>query len=67
MKLWLRAERCAGHALCHAVDSTMFPLDDSGYSTMQPHDVAADHEVHARRGVAMCPEQALVLESQGAD
>ena len=33
MKLWLLPERCAGHALCHAVDSTMFPLDDSGYST----------------------------------
>lgn len=66
MKLWLRAERCAGHALCHTVDSAMFPLDDGGYSTMQPHDLATDQEAQAQRGVARCPERALVLETPDA-
>jgi ferredoxin len=66
MELRLRLERCAGHALCHTVDAEMFPLDDSGYSTLQPQHVTPGNEAPARGGVAICPEQALVLETNGA-
>lgn len=62
MKLWLRAERCAGHARCHTVDAELFPLDDDGYSTLQPQQVTARNEKLARDGVAICPEQALVFD-----
>lgn len=66
MELWLRPERCAGHALCHTIDAEMFPLDDSGYSTLQPQQVTAGNETHARGGVAICPERALVLDTDDA-
>lgn len=37
---------CQGHALCHAVDPDVFPLDELGYSAIE-------------RGVAQCPERAI--------
>lgn len=62
MKIRLDVDSCAGHALCSAVDSDLFPLDDGGYSTLEPHIVAAEHEALVRDGVAACPEGALILE-----
>lgn len=62
MKIRLDADSCAGHALCSAVDPHLFPLDDCGYSTLEPHIVAAEHQGLVRDGVAACPEGALVLE-----
>jgi ferredoxin len=61
MQLRLQPERCAGHALCHAIDPELFPLDDAGYSTVEPQQVTATLEGTARRAVAICPEQALAL------
>ncbi len=51
-----------GHAQCNAVDPELFPLDDFGYSVLQPREVGPDIEDRVRRGVAACPEGALVLE-----
>jgi ferredoxin len=62
MKIRLDADRCVGHAQCYAVNPDMFPLDDAGYSVLEPHTVRPEDEPIARDGVASCPEQALVLE-----
>ena len=62
MKVHLQKDRCVGHAQCYAVDPELFPLDDSGYSVLQPHAVRSGDEAQTRDGVAACPEMALILE-----
>lgn len=62
MKVRLDSSRCAGHALCNAVDPNLFPLDDCGYSILEPHDVLPAQEALTREGVEACPEGALFLE-----
>lgn len=54
--------KCSGHARCYAVDPELFPIDDSGYSSLQPREVKPEDEQATRAGVAACPENALVLE-----
>ncbi|GAB5016304.1 ferredoxin [Mycobacterium avium subsp. hominissuis] len=61
MKILLDASRCAGHALCNAVDPELFPLDDDGYSTLVDRSVSSADEKNAHAGVAACPEAALIL------
>ena len=63
MRLRLERSACAGHALCNGIDEKLFPLDDDGYSALEPHDVLPDEEKHARAGVESCPERALSLEN----
>jgi ferredoxin len=53
---------CVGHAQCFAVDPDLFPIDDDGYSVLEEREVAPNDEELARRGVAACPEQALILD-----
>jgi ferredoxin len=62
MKVRLDRDRCVGHAQCYAQAPELFPLDDNGYSILEPHDVAHGDEQATRDGVAACPESALVLE-----
>lgn len=62
MKVHLEKSRCVGHAQCYAVDPDLFPLDESGYSTLEAHDVRPEDEQLTRDGVAACPELALILE-----
>ncbi|OBG92386.1 ferredoxin [Mycobacterium sp. E3251] len=62
MKVRLEQSRCVGHAQCYAVDPELFPIDDSGYSTVEEHEVKPEDERKMRDGVAACPEMALVLE-----
>ncbi|WP_059020188.1 ferredoxin [Mycobacterium sp. M26] len=62
MKISLDAGKCVGHAQCHAVDPELFPIDDAGYCILEPHVVNPGDEEVARRGVAACPERALLLE-----
>ncbi|CDO31189.1 ferredoxin [Mycolicibacterium porcinum] len=62
MKLRLEQSKCVGHAQCYAVDPDLFPIDDSGYSILEPTEVSAEDEQRVRDGVAACPELALVLE-----
>ena len=64
MRLRLDRSRCAGHALCHAVDPVLFPVDESGYSTVGDHEIGPDDEQLARDGVAACPEMALILDEE---
>jgi ferredoxin len=58
----LEKSRCTGHAQCGAVDPDLFPLDDLGYSVLQPREVGTNVASRVRDGVAACPEGALVLE-----
>jgi ferredoxin len=62
MRVRVDNSKCAGHAQCYAVDPNLFPLDDSGYSILQEHEVKPEDEQLTREGVAACPEMALILE-----
>ncbi|WP_077098106.1 ferredoxin [Mycobacterium terramassiliense] len=62
MKVRLEKSRCVGHAQCYAVDPELFPIDASGYSTLEEHEVRPEDEQVTRDGVASCPEMALILE-----
>ncbi|TDH48348.1 ferredoxin [Mycobacterium eburneum] len=62
MRIHLERDKCSGHARCYAVNPDLFPIDDSGYSTVTDHDVAPDDQASVREGVAACPETALRLE-----
>ncbi|MFE9327522.1 ferredoxin [Nocardia sp. NPDC052278] len=60
MKIEIDRARCQGHALCAAVDETLFPLDEEGYSAVRDQqDIAPADENTARTGAAACPERAL--------
>ncbi|MEZ0351992.1 ferredoxin [Mycobacterium sp. pR1184] len=61
MKIRLEQSRCVGHAQCYAVDPELFPIDDSGYSTVEEREVRPEDERKTRDGVAACPEMALVI------
>jgi ferredoxin len=62
VKVRVELSRCAGHAQCYAVDPEIFPIDDSGYSTLEEHEVAPQDAQVVRDGVASCPEMALILD-----
>ena len=64
MKVRLEQSKCVGHAQCYAVDPELFPIDDSGYSILEAHDVRPEDEQVVRDGVAACPELALLLEDE---
>ena len=51
-----------GHAQCYAIDPDLFPIDDAGYSILQPQEVQPSDEQRFREGVTSCPERALILE-----
>ncbi|MEU1994088.1 ferredoxin [Nocardia gamkensis] len=62
MRLRLETGKCAGHAVCHAMDADLFPLDDNGYSTVQSTELAPGDIERAQDGVNACPERALVID-----
>ena len=62
MKVRLEQSRCVGHAQCYAVDPDLFPIDDSGYSILEAHEVAPEDEQKTRDGAAACPELAIIIE-----
>jgi ferredoxin len=62
VKVHLEKSRCVGHAQCYAVDPNLFPIDESGYSILEEHEVRPEDEQVTRDGVASCPEMALILE-----
>jgi ferredoxin len=64
VKVRLEQSKCVGHAQCYAVDPELFPIDDSGYSILEAHDVRPEDEQQVRDGVAACPELALLLEEE---
>jgi ferredoxin len=62
VKVYVDSAKCSGHARCYALDPDLFPIDDSGYSVLQPREVNPEDEQTTRAGVAGCPENALILE-----
>ena len=64
MKVHVDNAKCTGHARCHAVDPELFPIDDSGYSILQPREVTPDDEQSIGAAVAGCPENALILDEK---
>jgi ferredoxin len=62
MKLRVDNSKCMGHAQCYAVNPKLFPIDDSGYSNLQPHQVESEDVQATTEGVSACPEHALILE-----
>jgi ferredoxin len=62
VKVRLEQSRCVGHAQCYAVDPNLFPIDESGYSILEEHEVRPEDEELTGDGVASCPEMALILE-----
>lgn len=62
MKVRVDNAKCTGHAQCHALDAELFPIDDDGYSILQPHQVKTQDELLTRQGVEACPEGALILD-----
>lgn len=63
MRVRLEQSKCVGHAQCYAVDPDLFPIDESGYSTLTERTVAPEDEQATREAVAACPEMALILEA----
>lgn len=62
MRVWLDNAKCTGHAQCYATAPELFPIDDDGYSTLEPHEVKLGDEQATRAGVSACPEGALIIE-----
>ncbi|WAJ42615.1 ferredoxin [Mycobacterium sp. Aquia_216] len=62
MRVRLERSRCVGHAQCYAVDPDLFPIDESGYSILEEHEVSPEDVELIRDGVASCPEMALFLD-----
>ena len=62
VRVRLDKSKCVGHAQCYAVDPELFPIDASGYSILEDHEVKPEDEELTRDGVASCPEMALILE-----
>lgn len=62
MRVRLEKSKCVGHAQCYAVDPKLFPIDKSGYSILEEHEVRPEDAELTRDGVASCPEMALVLD-----
>lgn len=62
MRVRLEKLKCVGHAQCYAVDPDLFPIDESGYSILEEHEVQPEDVQVTRDGVASCPEMALIIE-----
>jgi ferredoxin len=62
VRVRLEKSKCVGHAQCYAVDPDLFPIDESGYSILEEHEVPPEDVELIRDGVASCPEMALVIE-----
>lgn len=62
MRIHVENTKCVGHALCHAMNPELFPIDDSGYSALTSPTVDTENEPEARQGIDACPEGALRLE-----
>jgi ferredoxin len=59
MRVTVDREKCQGHAICHMLESELFPLDDLGYSALDDTEVSEADEDRVWRVVASCPERAL--------
>lgn len=62
MRVVIDAERCQGHARCHAIAPELFDVDDYGQSSVRGDGTVPDGLVDkVRLAVANCPEMAISL------
>jgi len=54
-------EKCSGHARCFAAEPDLFPIDESGFVTVDVADVPAGQEHRAKAGALACPEGAITI------
>ena len=60
MRVAVDAEKCQGHARCHALAPNLFTIDDYGQSSVVGDGtVAPSDEDAARLAIANCPELAV--------
>jgi ferredoxin len=63
VKVTVNAERCQGHARCHALAPEIFDVDDYGQSTVRGDGTVLTEFVdRVRLAVANCPELAIALD-----
>jgi ferredoxin len=62
VKVRVDTTKCMGHALCHATDPELFPIDEAGYSNLEARVVKPEDEGITQEAVHCCPEMALILE-----
>jgi ferredoxin len=55
---------CEGHALCEAIASDFFSVDDEGNLTLLSDEVSSDDVSHVQDAVLACPVAALRLIAQ---
>lgn len=63
MKLSVDRGRCQGNALCAAIASNVFDLDDDEKAFVTAETVPDGEQVRVRRAISSCPEQAITLTS----
>lgn len=59
MKITVDRSRCQGHAMCHAVAPSVYPIDDEGYVAIEVADVDEADRSLAILGIETCPERAI--------
>lgn len=59
MKVQINQSGCVGHARCHNVAPSLYPLDDNGYIASDGFIVVAGQEGLAQRGARACPERVI--------
>jgi ferredoxin len=62
MRIVVDADRCQGHARCHAEGPAVYVLDDLGYNSTSIDDVPVELQMQARRGAMACPEYAITID-----
>jgi ferredoxin len=62
MKVRVDKSRCQGHAMCNAVASAVYPIDDEGFVTIDVAEVTEKDAELAELGVETCPERAISIE-----
>ena len=62
MRIVLHPEACTGHGRCYALSPEVFDADDDGHGVVRIEgDVPVELQAAARRGMANCPEAAIVV------
>jgi ferredoxin len=61
MKILVDRSICSGHAMCALKGPNVYKLDEDGFNISDGQTVPPAFEEEARRGSAVCPEQAIRL------
>jgi ferredoxin len=54
-------EKCCGYALCADACPDVYKLDDQGFVYVEDTVVPAGLEEAAKKGAAVCPEEAILV------